>query len=64
MCKLFNNGDIELSDCYGILRNLDGSTVNLAYWDMRQIEFLTLSRMSLKLHTYEALQPLRDVNRC
>ena len=35
------------------LRNPDGGTKNLACRDMRQFEFFTLSRMSLKLYTYE-----------
>ena len=42
------------------VRNPDGATINLACWDMRQFEFLTLSRMSLNLHTYEVLQLSRD----
>ena len=42
------------------LRNPDGATINLACRDMRQFEFLALSRMSLKLHTYEGLKPSRD----
>ena len=44
------------------IQNPSGATINLACWDMRQFEFLTLSRISLKLHTctYEVLQPSRD----
>ena len=45
---------------FKILRNPDELTINLACWDMQQLEFLTLSRMSFKLHTYEVLQPSRD----
>ena len=40
--------------------NPNGATINLACLDMRQFEFLTLYRMSLKLHIYEVLQPSRD----
>ena len=36
-----------------ILRKRDGATINLAGRDIRHLEFLTLSRMSLKLHSYE-----------
>ena len=36
------------------------ATINLACQDMRQFAFLTLSRMSFKLHTYKVLQPSRD----
>ena len=36
------------------------ATINLACRDIRQFEFLTLSSVSLKLHTYEVLQPSRD----
>ena len=42
------------------LPNSDGAAIKLACWDMRQFDFFTLSRMSLKLHTYEVLQPSRD----
>ena len=42
------------------VRNTDGTTKNLACWNMRKNVFLTLSRMSLNLNTYEVLQPTRD----
>ena len=42
------------------LRSPHGATINLACRDMRQFKFLTFSRMSLKLHLYEVLQPSRD----
>ena len=51
---------ISIAAILRILQNHDGTTINLACRDMHQFESLTLSRMSLKLHTYEVLQPSRD----
>ena len=41
-----------------ISTNPVGATMKLACRDMQQFEFLSLSRMSLKLHTYEVFTTL------
>ena len=38
-----------------------GATINLACRDIQQFELMTLSRISLKLHTYEVLYNPREI---